>query len=143
MACINSSFGQSMEALPSGNQPGLSIVCNTPANALQRFVSGGIQGGITGNDTTNTTGSTGTNDPNDDGESDDNTGVGNPATNTTRAMRSSPAPPYEMPPQLPCVPLISNTLHFIVATHPFLVPSLSYHAPLFAILYCLLTVLSL
>ena len=84
MACINAAFGQceagqwnlspcadanhSCYALPSGNQPGLSIVCDTPANALQRFVSAGIQGGITGNDTTNTTGSTGTNDPNDDGE---------------------------------------------------------------------------
>jgi hypothetical protein len=60
----------------NGNQPGLSIVCDTPANALQRFVSAGIQGGITGNDTTNTTGSTGKNDPNDDGECDDNTGTG-------------------------------------------------------------------
>ncbi|KAF8804694.1 hypothetical protein BYT27DRAFT_7008651, partial [Phlegmacium glaucopus] len=61
MACVNSSFAQcvgtqwklspcsfadlSCYALPRGDKPGLSLVCDTSANALQRFVSAGLQGG--------------------------------------------------------------------------------------------------
>ena len=35
--------------LPRGDKAGLSLVCNTSANTLQRFVSAGLQGGVTGN----------------------------------------------------------------------------------------------
>ena len=60
--------------------------------------------------------------------------VGNPASKYDPSHALVASTTISMPPQLPYVPLISNTLHSIVATHPFLIPSLSYHVPLFVIL---------
>jgi hypothetical protein len=55
-----------LRSLPrDDNKLGINLVWDTAANSLQRFASPGLQGGITGNDTTNST------DPNDPNNDDD------------------------------------------------------------------------